>query len=129
MKNGRVLVFFALLAMVAASVYAEYPTIPWQVDDIGEYFDGYYTGEQIDGVPNGHGRWECIWTTATYIGAWEDGKRSGFGSFYAWAPEQGGFLLYEGEWADCMQHGEGTAYYPDGTVHFSGRWNRGQPEG
>lgn len=129
MKNRIVPVCCALFVLLALSVHAEHPTIPWQIDDIGDYFEGYYTGELVDGIPHGHGRWECIWTTGTYIGEWEEGKRSGLGSLYAWAPEQGGFLQYEGEWTDCMQHGEGTSYDADGSVLFSGRWVRGQPEG
>lgn len=45
---------------------------------------GSYTGEAIDGVPNGYGLFEFfdVAIPCHYLGNWENGEMSGFGGLY-----------------------------------------------
>ena len=81
--------------------------------------DGTYTGDLVDGYPNGQGK--ILWDNGnTYEGQWKDGAGHGYGIFF-WSTEN---CTYAGEWVAWQMHGYGTYTYSDGTV-VTGRWENG----
>lgn len=52
---------------------------------------------------------------------------NGYGkSFYEHQPSK---VLYEGNWKNGMESGEGTAYFEDGRVRYKGSWEKGLMHG
>ena len=108
--------------------------------------EDYYTGEFVNGLPEGKGFMEYsngdlfigCWSggemTSTdeydgymeyansniYKGKWLNGKRSGYGVF-----EDIEGLEYRGEWLDDKKHGEGMEYDTDGFQGWRGVWKNG----
>ena len=95
-----------------------------------------YSGQFIDGVKQGFGRWKKSkdYVTNIYEGQYFNDKKEGFGVF-KWVSgnlyighyrndEREGIgqmmwtdgSVYIGEWKGGIQHGYGRMYFPDGTI-------------
>lgn len=116
MKRIRVLLFtFILLIFLLTlngcrneeSVEAEEESIPW--------FNGIYSGELCNALPNGHGIWASS-SGETYDGEWEYGVRHGYGK---WTNIDG--ESYEGGWSENLKHGTGKYTWSDGST-YEGEW-------
>lgn len=69
------------------------------------------------------GKLEAYTTVNFRNGTWIGGVRTGDGTY-----EDRNGLRYEGHFVDGQFHGEGTAWYPDGS-RYTGDWNEGRREG
>jgi hypothetical protein len=56
----------------------------------------------------------------TYIGAFECGVRSGFGTLFV-----GDAPFYEGNWSHGRRHGHGVTYSKSGDIVHDGEWKNG----
>lgn len=82
--------------------------------------DGQYTGDLVNGVPNGQGK--ILWDDGnTYEGGWKDGNGHGYGTF-CWNTHN---CSYTGDWVAWKMHGYGTYRYADGTV-LTGKWDNNE---
>ena len=82
--------------------------------------EGTYTGELVDGVPEGKGK--IIWDSGdSYDGQWHYGAANGYGTMY-WQKEGTTYTGYLENW---VLQGEGTCTFADGSV-LSGKWENGK---
>lgn len=108
-----------------------------------------YTGDLVNGMPEGHGRKFYQSGKVLYEGDWKQGKKHGQGIMYydnggmryqgEWADDrpaghgtsyyENGKMLYEGEWLSSLPHGHGKSYYENGNVNYIGEWANGEPDG
>lgn len=87
------------------------------------YSDGTYVGEFYNSLPHGLGKYYYN-TGELYIGNFEQGNCSGYGSHYNTL----GHLQYCGEWKDNTYHGVGS-YYENGQLWYWGEWKLGEAKG
>ncbi|KAE8038406.1 hypothetical protein FH972_010920 [Carpinus fangiana] len=105
----------------------------------------FYTGQWVDNVPNGHGKY--LWTDGCmYVGEWHSGRTAGKGKF-SWpsgATYEGEFKsgymdgkgtytsssgdTYKGSWVMNLKHGRGTNSFSNGD-YYEGEWRRGLQNG
>ena len=93
-----------LLAEISESSEKQVATIPHLDGYYGEW--GTYTGEVVDGVPNGRGEFTKA-DIYEYEGEWKDGKRHGQGSYTHSLRHQ--TRKFVGVWKDDKKW-EGTEY-------------------
>lgn len=100
----------------------------------GETYVGSYSGEAVNGVPNGEGTFTSSDSEAnlTYSGQWESGALVGVGNL-----EYGSFVLeyngetyvgsYSGETVDGVPNGAGSfnASSEEGYINYTGSWTDG----
>ena len=70
-----------------------------------EFETGTYTGDWMDGAPNGKGK-HTFSDGDVYKGDWVEGKEHGKGK-YKWSDGR----VYEGDHLEDMAHGKGTVSY------------------
>lgn len=76
----------------------------------------YYTGKLVDGLPDGSGYARAEGGVWTYDGEWEEGMRSGTGTFTQYYDSGNVLGTYEGEWEDNAANGSGEInFYKDDT--------------
>tara|TARA_Y100000588_G_scaffold103585_1_gene112898 strand:- start:870 stop:1895 length:1026 start_codon:yes stop_codon:yes gene_type:complete len=110
-----VLVILLLIWMLQVNAYAE-------IRGTINYDDGVYTGEIVNGMPNGQGT--RTWASGEkYIGEWKDGKRHGQGT-----GERPNGDKYSGEWKDGKPHGYGFKTDADG-ARTVGEFKAGYQDG
>lgn len=85
-----------------------------------EYDGGIYTGESINGVPEGYGIWKG--ENKIYQGFWKKGKRCGQGILTY------GDYTYRGAFADNKFNGVGVLSLGDSIV-YRGSWKDGKYDG
>lgn len=83
---------------------------------------GTYSGEAVNGVPNGHGTWHSD-EGHVYEGEWKDGAMDGHGTFI----HSDGFK-YVGDWRKNEMHGHSTWTSPEGEKYV-GEYKYGQRSG
>jgi len=92
---------------------------PGQVEIINDWQGGRFTGETLDGIPQGQGT--IVWPDGTvYRGQWEGGRMEGEGEI-SWPSG----ASYRGQWRDGRMHGAGTIVLPGGEA-LRGTWEHGQ---
>jgi len=83
---------------------------------------GEYTGQLIDGTPNGHGVWQRDWSDTKYEGNWVNGEIHGHGVYiYGSGSFTGRDNRYNGEWNKGKWHGRGEYISADG-FSIDGLW-------
>ena len=80
-----------------------------------QFGDGKYTGELVNGEPNGFG--VAKYQSMTYTGEWKDCLRHGHG-----VEEFRNGVIFDGVFSHGRRNGYGTLYYPDGSK-VSAIWN------
>lgn len=82
--------------------------------------EGTYTGELIDGIPEGNGK--IIWYNGdSYDGEWHYGTANGYGTMYRHEAE----TTYTGYLENRVLHGYGTCIFENGYTQ-SGQWENGE---
>ena len=105
--------------------YADGLELTLVLDNLG-VVDGTYTGDMIDGLPDGYGVFvsrsegEVGWT---YSGDWKRGQKEGQGAV-EWEDGE----VHEGEYIANMPNGRGMRMLPDGQI-YEGDWINGLPNG
>ena len=87
----------------------------------GEYIGNLKNNKRHD--PNGIMISKINNKNYVYMGKWEDGKFTGYGSF-----EYPSGNIYEGEWNNDKAHGKGKMIYANGDV-YEGEWNNNKAHG
>ncbi|MBQ2055012.1 MAG: glycosyl hydrolase family 25 [Bacteroidaceae bacterium] len=82
---------------------------------------GQYTGEVVDGKPQGYGTWTN--SQLTYKGEWKKGQRNGFG-ISTWKNGN----VYRGEYKNDRICGQGILKYASGAV-YKGEWKSDRKDG
>ena len=80
-----------------------------------------YTGEYVNGIRKGAGKFVRHLSNETWEGNFVNGQLIGYGKY---KNENGN--LYEGNFINYMQHGKGTSYYGNG-YKFEGLFNTFRP--
>lgn len=86
------------------------------------YKNGVYSGDEVNGLPNGNGTFMC--DTYTYTGEFKDGKMNGKGT----VEDFNYGIIYTGELKDGEITGFGKYKYTDGS-EYEGSFLRGRFEG
>ena len=113
MKGYLSIVYFCVF-LFSPTGYADDITIPYKISGL----EGVYTGEVLDGLPNGRG----IFTHPSgrkYIGEFKDGRYHGQGTYTFPDGEK-----RVGQWKDGREYGQGTYIYLDGQK-FVGKTRQG----
>ncbi len=116
-------IVFVCVFLFSPTGYADDITIPYKT---GDGMDGIYTGEVLDGLPNGHGKF--VWRSfpsnvqryrTEYVGEWKNGSQVGHGATtYITLDNQDQPLStakHVGLYKDGVKHGQGTFNYSDGS--------------
>lgn len=89
---------------------------------VGEWVDNKFEGQGTMTYPNGN----------KYVGEWIGGDKNGYGVLtlvlskkQKKIPNTFYLIGYKGNWKDDKQHGEGTAFYSNGT-EWTGEWIEGE---
>jgi len=100
---------------VEASSILDQKSNSQKTEDVLYIDGGVYTGEVIDGIPNGYGK--QTWKSGDmYQGAFKNNEFHGWGT-YTWHDGE----RYEGEWKHSKRHGRGVMLYLNGSKH-EGQW-------
>ena len=112
------------------------------------YDEGTYTGDIMNGIPHGYGRYIRVDTTdnnpfkipdpcnedgwgvshkIVYDGEWKDGKMEGNGSLLAYNMGNSLWYTYEGEWKDGLANGKGI--YDNTQIRYEGSFVNGKFHG
>ncbi len=108
-----------------------------------EYYEGgalMYEGGWSNGHPNGQGTYYSQAGNILYKGGFNYGLYEGQGKSYTegtgnladgymYTSNVIYYLEYEGTFRNNLQDGEGTAYYPDGSILYKGGWKGGKYHG
>ncbi|XP_056627982.1 radial spoke head 10 homolog B isoform X1 [Triplophysa dalaica] len=84
-----------------------------------------YEGEVHNGIRHGVGTYKCAKTNTVYTGQWCLGKRKGKGIMYY---NQASTSWYEGDWIYNSREGWGVRQYPSGNV-YEGQWSNNVQHG
>lgn len=109
-------------------------TIPYEIkseDATSHSKDKKYSGDLKDDVPHGYGTMTYP-DGAIYEGEWENGMRSGKGTYtYTYSLSDGIRGKYEGEWRYGVYHGHGvlTTSSSSFTSEYVGEWKYGNESG
>ena len=146
-ENGKIVLnmemeltyFIMAIAMSVSTDLVKQNLILGKPYGYGQYYwnnGSSYSGQFVDGVKQGFGRWRKSKepNTNLYEGQYANDKKEGFGIF-KWATgniyigkykndERNGIgqmiwtdgSMYIGEWKAGIQHGYGRMYFPDGTI-------------
>ncbi|CAN0863210.1 Phosphatidylinositol 4-phosphate 5-kinase 6 [Linum grandiflorum] len=106
----------------------------------------FYTGQWLEGFPNGHGKYLWGGDGCMHVGEWQKGKMNGKGRF-TWpsgATYEGDFKAgymdgkgtytsssgdtYKGCWVMNLKHGNGVESFVDGDC-YDGEWKKGLQDG
>lgn len=112
---------FFMLALVFSGMQAwaqESPQVPTAQTPTTTTTSGCDWGDCI----NGYGK--KTYDNGDYIGFWQDGKKSGYGSYY-WYESKGQYI---GEWTDDKMHGYGV-YIGDNKDNLKGQYRNGKMNG
>lgn len=107
------------------------------------YKGGIYAGDLREGIPHGHGTFDC--TDYHYEGRFQHGRFHGWGELHAtesWSGEEETYLYnsrgerlfwggidYEGEFMDGIPNGKGTMYDSDDFACYEGQLLDAVPHG
>ena len=118
MKRYFSVVYFCVF-LFSSTGYADDVTMPYKISGL----EGVYTGEFLDGHPNGQGTY-TFRSGSKYIGEFKDGLFHGQGTLnFIYSREK-----YVGQWKDGSQHGQGAYTYADG-AQYVGQWKDGRKHG
>ncbi|XP_069816031.1 MORN repeat-containing protein 3-like isoform X2 [Dendropsophus ebraccatus] len=88
-----------------------------------------YTGEWINNLMHGKGKYVYKKANAIYQGDWICGRRSGYGTFAVKDASTGEYIrVYAGNWINDKKHGAGTYYYSD-DEYYEGSWESSKRSG
>jgi hypothetical protein len=112
-------IFFVLPEMARQVRHRDGGGAQEQVETIGDWQGGRYSGEKLGGMPHGQGT--IVWPDGTvYRGQWKGGRMEGEGEI-SWPSGAG----YRGSWRDGRKHGAGTIILPGGEA-LQGTWEHGR---
>ena len=90
-------------------------------EDGSRVYEGGYVYSEDGYARNGYGKeYEEDGNSVIYSGHWEEGKKSGYGSWYV-----GGVIRYNGEWLNDEPNGEGSLFDENGVLLNKGEWVNG----
>ena len=90
-------------------------------EDGSRVYEGGYVYSEDGYVRNGYGKeYGEDGNSVKYSGHWEEGKKSGYGSWYV-----GGVIRYNGEWLNDEPNGEGSLFDENGVLLNKGKWMNG----
>ncbi|XP_072010752.1 MORN repeat-containing protein 3-like [Engystomops pustulosus] len=88
-----------------------------------------YTGEWMNNLMHGKGKYIYKNDNAIYQGDWIRGKRDGYGTYDVKDADTGEYIrVYAGEWMNDKKHGTGTYYYIKDEC-YEGGWECGKRSG
>ncbi|KAG8570549.1 hypothetical protein GDO81_011315 [Engystomops pustulosus] len=88
-----------------------------------------YTGEWMNNLMHGKGKYIYKNDNAIYQGDWIRGKRDGYGTYDVKDADTGEYIrVYAGEWMNDKKHGNGTYYYIKDEC-YEGGWESGKRSG